>query len=51
MSGKGGKTYVSTVYELVRPGSMTTGAEEFADPCLWKRETGDPEQSKTVATI
>lgn len=39
------------VYGLVRPGSLTSGAEGFANPCLWKGETGDPEQLKTAAVI
>jgi len=39
------------VYGLVRPGSLTSGAEGFANPCLWKGETGDPEQLKTEAMI
>jgi len=33
---------MSTVYGLVRPGSMTSGVEGFANPCLRKGETRGP---------
>ena len=42
-------TRMSTVYGLVWPGSVTSGAEGFfflQNPRLWKREEGDPPQKK-----